>query len=261
MSELIKIDYETETISMRSLYAFLRMNKNNFTTWCKKNIVNNMEVVKDRDYTLSEIKGGTTCCGDELVLVDYVITKDLAIKLLNKCKSDKALAALTYIEWYFTSKGINKNNKINELDSQIQVDELKAQVKEVTSMFSEISNKLSNLKVEGNTPSQRVKPTWRKSYWNTRTIEKINAYMEYKNSISKNNYSFTKILFLLLVDVEKRHDVDMNDYINLYLSQYDVDIDNPCTYILNAIEAYKESRYYFTETLNSMLTSLNIGID
>ena len=88
---MLKVDQEGKTTA-KALYEFLELSKNNYTRWCKKNILENSFAEENIDFwafLINEEWGGQAT-------TDYKLTASFAKKLAMSCQNERGEQAREY---------------------------------------------------------------------------------------------------------------------------------------------------------------------
>lgn len=88
---LLQVDEEGKTTA-KALYEFLELSKNNYTRWCKKNILENSFAEENIDFwafLINEEWGGQAT-------TDYKLTASFAKKLAMSCQNERGEQAREY---------------------------------------------------------------------------------------------------------------------------------------------------------------------
>lgn len=89
----------------------------------------------------------------------------------------------------------------------------------------------------------------------TNTFNKLNILLSYVNTHSDENLSLPNIIHLVITETEDIYGIEVNDYIDAYKSEFELDT-NP--YAIDVINHYKDVKDMFTLTLDSILERLQI---
>ena len=106
--------------------------------------------------------------------------------------------------------------------------------------------------------SQIQKKLLEKKYsrWKTNTFNKLNTLLSYVNTHSEENLKLSEIIHLVIHETEDRYNIEINDYVEAYKSEFNLDT-NP--YAIDVINHYKDIRDMFTLTLDSIMNKLNLS--
>lgn len=115
-----------------------------------------------------------------------------------------------------------------------------------------VYEKISNIEEQSN---KKKLPEKKYSRWKTNTFNKLNILHSYVNEHSDENLKLSEIIHLVIGETEDTYGIEINDYVDAYKSEFDLDI-NP--YALDVINRYKDVRDMFTLTLNSIMKRLHL---
>lgn len=105
--------------------------------------------------------------------------------------------------------------------------------------------------------SQIQKKLLEKKYsrWKTNTFNKLNTLLSYVNTHSEETMKLSEIIHLVIQETEDTYNIEINDYVEAYKSEFNLDI-NP--YAIDVINHYKDIKDMFTLTLDSIMNRLNL---
>ena len=105
--------------------------------------------------------------------------------------------------------------------------------------------------------SQTTKKLPEKKYsrWKTNTFNKLNTLLSYVNTHSEENLKLSEIIHLVIQETEDTYNIEINDYVEAYKSEFNLDT-NP--YAIDVINHYKDIKDMFTLTLDSIINKLNL---
>ena len=106
--------------------------------------------------------------------------------------------------------------------------------------------------------SQITKKPLEKKYsrWKTNTFNKFNTLLSYVNTHSEENLKLSEIIHLVIQETEDTYNIEINDYVEAYKSEFNLDT-NP--YAIDVINHYKDIKDMFTLTLDSIINRLNLS--
>ena len=104
--------------------------------------------------------------------------------------------------------------------------------------------------------TQKKLPEKKYSRWKTNTFNKLNTLLSYINNHSEENLKLSEIIHLVIQETEDTYNIEINDYVEAYKSEFNLDI-NP--YAIDVINHYKDIKDMFTLTLNSIMNKLNLS--
>ena len=144
------------------------------------------------------------------------------------------------------------DNKVpNQPNLQPLIDSLSILTQTITTMQQDIST----LK-----DSQTTKKLPEKKYsrWKTNTFNKLNTLLSYVNTHSEETLKLSEIIHLVIQETEDTYNIEINDYVEAYKSEFNLDT-NP--YAIDVINYYKDIKDMFTLTLDSIMNRLNLSDD
>ena len=106
--------------------------------------------------------------------------------------------------------------------------------------------------------SQTTKKLPEKKYsrWKTNTFNKLNTLLSYVNTHSEETLKLSEIIHLVIQETEDTYNIEINDYVEAYKSEFNLDT-NP--YAIDVINHYKDIKDMFTLTLESIMNRLNLS--
>lgn len=103
---------------------------------------------------------------------------------------------------------------------------------------------------------QKKLPEKKYSRWKTNTFNKLNTLLSYVNTHSEENLKLSEIIHLVIQETEDTYNIEINDYVNAYKSEFNLDT-NP--YAIDVINYYKDIKDMFTLTLDSIMNKLKLS--
>lgn len=122
----------------------------------------------------------------------------------------------------------------------------------ITLALQPVYERISNIEEQSN---KKKLPEKKYSRWKTNTFNKLNILHSYVNEHSDENLKLSEIIYLVIGETEDTYGIEINDYVDAYKSEFDLDT-NP--YALDVINRYKEVRDMFTLTLDSIMERLHL---
>lgn len=132
----------------------------------------------------------------------------------------------------------NPNNEVNE---------------KLIELLTSMDNRLSKLEEQSN---KKKLPEKKYSRWKTNTFKKLNALLFYVNENSYEKLKLSEIIHLVIGETEDTYCLELNDYVEAYKSEFDLDTT---PYAIDVINHYKDIRDMFTLTLDSIMEKLHIA--
>ena len=239
----LQID-ENGMTTLSSLYQFLELDQSHYKRWYNKNIINNDFATENIDYFIIRPDGENSKGGRPTI--DFKLTSDFAKQLFMTVKNERGQEARKYFiaceqglkiaAQRFQS--ITDNNTTNE---------------KLIEILTSMDNRLSKLEEQQN---KKKLPEKKYSRWKTNTFNKLNTLLSYVNEHSDENLKLSEIIHLVIGETEDIYTIEMNDYMDAYRPEFDLDA-NP--YVIDVINHYKDTRDMFTLTLDSIMEKLHIG--
>ena len=116
-----------------------------------------------------------------------------------------------------------------------------------------MDNRLLKLEEQSN---KKKLPEKKYSRWKTNTFNKLNILHSYVNDHSDENLKLSEVIHLVIAETEDTYGIEVNDYVDAYKSEFDLDT-NP--YAIDVINHYKDIKDAFTLTLDSIMERLHLN--
>ena len=129
------------------------------------------------------------------------------------------------------------------------IDSLSILTQTITTMQQDI-NTLKEQQTAKKLPEKKY------SRWKTNTFNKLNALLSYVNTHSEETLKLSEIIHLVIQETEDIYNIEINDYVEAYKSEFNLDT-NP--YAIDVINHYKDIKDMFTLTLDSIMSKLNLS--
>jgi len=238
----LKID-ENGMTTLRNLYEFLGLNLSHYSSWCKRNIVNNPFATEGIDYISFRPDSENIKIGGRPT-TDYKLTSDFAKQLSMTVKNERGQEARKY--FIACEKGLKiATQKLQSIPGNSTNEKL---IELLTSM----DNRLSKLEEQSN---KKKLPEKKYSRWKTNTFNKLNTLLSYVNENSDENLKLSEIIHLVIGETEDTYSIELNDYTDAYKSEFDLETT---PYAIDVINHYRDVRDMFTLTLDSIMEKLHI---
>ena len=137
----------------------------------------------------------------------------------------------------------------NQPNLQPLIDSLSILTQTITTMQQDI-NTLKEQQTTKKLPEKKY------SRWKTNTFNKLNNLLSYVNTHSEENLKLSEIIHLVIQETEDTYNIEINDYVEAYKSEFNLDT-NP--YAIDVINHYKDIKDMFTLTLDSIMNKLNLS--
>lgn len=168
--------------------------------------------------------------------------------IMEICRWSRQPKANIFMDWVWD---IIEKYRHNELQPNLQplIDSLSILTQTITTMQQDI-NTLKE--------SQSQKKLSEKKYsrWKTNTFKKLNTLLSYVNTHSEETMKLSEIIHLVIQEAEDTYNIEINDYVEAYKSEFNLDT-NP--YAIDVINHYKDIKDMFTLTLDSIMNKLNLS--
>ena len=168
--------------------------------------------------------------------------------IMEICRWSRQPKANLFMDWVWD---IIEKYRHNELQPNLQplIDSLSILTQTITTMQQDI-NTLKESQITKKLPEKKY------SRWKTNTFNKLNTLLSYVNTHSKENLKLSEIIHLVIQETEDTYNIEINDYVEAYKSEFNLDT-NP--YAIDVINHYKDIKDMFTLTLDSIMNRLNLS--
>lgn len=168
--------------------------------------------------------------------------------IMEICRWSRQPKANIFMDWVWD---IIEKYRHNELQPNLQplIDSLSIWTQTITTMQQDI-NTLKESQFQKKLPEKKY------SRWKTNTFKKLNTLLSYVNTHSEENLKLSEIIHLVIQETEDTYNVEINDYVEAYKSEFNLDT-NP--YAIDVINHYKDVKDMFTLTLDSIMNKLNLS--
>ena len=168
--------------------------------------------------------------------------------IMEICRWSRQPKANLFMDWVWD---IIEKYRHNELQPNLQplIDSLSILTQTITTMQQDI-NTLKESQLQKKLPEKKY------SRWKTNTFNKLNTLLSYVNTHSEENKKLSEIIHLVIQETEDTYNIEINDYVEAYKSEFNLDT-NP--YAIDVINYYKDIKDMFTLTLDSIMTRLNLS--
>ena len=168
--------------------------------------------------------------------------------VMEICRWSNKPKANLFMDWVWD---IIEKYRHNELQPNLQplVDSLSILTQTITTMQQDISTLKES-------QTQKKLPEKKYSRWKTNTFNKLNTLLFYVNTHSEETLKLSEIIHLVIQETEDTYNIEINDYVEAYKSEFNLDT-NP--YAIDVINHYKDIKDMFTLTLDSIMNRLNLS--
>ena len=241
----LQIDENGMTTASK-LYSFLELESKNFSRWCNTNIKNNKFALENEDYFSFVVEEERY---NPKPKTDYKLTSDFAKKLSMTGNSERHNQAKQY--FIACEQGL----KIAAQKSQSQQINMKPLVDAITTLTNNMITIQQDINILKEQSNKKKLPEKKYSRWKTNTFNKLSTLHTYVNEHSDENLKLSEIIHLVIGETEDTYNIELNDYVDAYKSEFDLDTS---PYALDVINRYKDVRDRFTLTLDSILERLHL---
>ena len=170
--------------------------------------------------------------------------------IMEICRWSNSKKANLFMDWVWD---VIEKYRHNELQSQPNLQPLIDSLSILTQTITTMQQDINSLK-----ESQTTKKLPEKKYsrWKTNTFNKLNTLLSYVNAHSEETMKLSEIIHLVIQETEDTYNIEINDYVEAYKSEFNLDI-NP--YAIDVINHYKDIKDMFTLTLDSIMDKLNLS--
>ena len=169
--------------------------------------------------------------------------------VMEICRWSKSKRANEFMDWTWDIIEKYRHNKLTTTPNiQPLIDTITALTQTVTAMQQDMSS------LKETSEKKKVLPK-KYSRWKTSTFEKLTTLMDFANTHSDQNLTLPSTIHLTLEELQDTYDVEFNDYVEAYKSEYGLD-NTP--YIIDVIDHYKDIRKLYTSILDNRLEQLNL---
>ena len=175
--------------------------------------------------------------------------------IMEICRWSRQPKANIFMDWVWD---IIEKYRHNEL--QPNLEQLTETLSSIAQTLANITNNMVSMQQDINSlkESQTTKKLPEKKYsrWKTNTFNKLNTLLSYVNTHSEENLKLSEIIHLVIQETEDTYSIEINDYVEAYKSEFNLDT-NP--YAIDVINHYKDIKDMFTLTLDSIMNRLNLS--
>ena len=170
--------------------------------------------------------------------------------IMEICRWSRQPKANIFMDWVWD---IIEKYRHNELQSQPNLQPLIDSLSILTQTITTMQQDINTLK---ESQFQKKLPEKKYSRWKTNTFNKLNTLLSYVNAHSEETMKLSEIIHLVIQETEDTYNIEINDYVNAYKSEFNLDT-NP--YAIDVINHYKDIKDMFTLTLDSIMNKLNLS--
>ena len=175
--------------------------------------------------------------------------------IMEICRWSRQPKANLFMDWVWD---IIEKYRHNEL--QPNLEQLTETLSSITQTLANITNNMVSMQQDISTLKeqqiQKKLPEKKYSRWKTNTFNKLNILLSYVNTHSEETLKLSEIIHLVIQETEDIYNIEINDYVEAYKSEFDLET-NP--YTIDVINHYKDIKDMFTLTLDSIMNKLNLS--
>lgn len=170
--------------------------------------------------------------------------------IMEICRWSNKPKANQFMDWVWDIVEKYRNNEFVHISQQNNTVNEK-----LIELLTSMDNRLSKLEEQSN---KKKLPEKKYSRWKTNTFKKLNTLLSYVNENSDENLKLSEIIHLVIGETEDIYNIELNDYVDAYKSEFDLDTT---PYAIDVINHYKDIRDMFTLTLDTIMEKLHIAGD
>lgn len=172
--------------------------------------------------------------------------------IMEICRWSRQRNANLFMDWVWDIIEKYRHNNLNTTPNiQPLIDNLTA----ITSTMVQMQQDINILKEES---IKKPLPEKKYSRWKTKTFEKLRVLMDFVNSNSDEELKLSDIIHLVIQETEDIYDIEVNDYVQMYKQEFELEI-NP--YAIDVINYYKDIKDMFDCTLLSLMDRFNLKVE
>lgn len=173
--------------------------------------------------------------------------------VMEICRFSRQPLANQFMDWVWDIVEKYRNNELSLHNQESLDNKLATVIDNMSTTLSSINDRLIKLEEQQN---KKKLPEKKYSRWKTNTFKKLNTLLSYVNENSDENLKLSEIIHLVIGETEDIYNIALNDYVDAYKSEFDLDTT---PYAIDVINHYKDIRDMFTLTLDSIMEKLHIA--
>ena len=136
--------------------------------------------------------------------------------IMEICRWSRQPKANIFMDWVWD---IIEKYRHNELQPNLQplIDSLSILTQTITTMQQDINTLKES-------QSAKKLPEKKYSRWKTNTFNKLNTLLSYVNTHSEETLKLSEIIHLVIQETEDTYNIEINDYVDAYKSEFNLDI-------------------------------------
>lgn len=168
--------------------------------------------------------------------------------VMEICRWSNSKKANIFMDWVWDIIEKYRHNEL-QLNLQPLIDSLSILTQTITTMQQDINTLKES-------QSAKKLPEKKYSRWKTNTFNKLNTLLSYVNTHSEETLKLSEIIHLVIQETEDTYNIEINDYVEAYKSEFNLDT-NP--YAIDVVNHYKDIKDMFTLALDSIMDKLNLS--
>lgn len=172
--------------------------------------------------------------------------------IMEICRWSRQRNANLFMDWVWD---IIENYRHSNLNTTPNIQPLIDNLTAITSTMVQMQQDINILKEES---IKKPLPKKKYSRWKTKTFEKLRVLMDFVNSNSDEELKLSDIIHLVIQETEDIYDIEVNDYVQMYKQEFELEI-NP--YAIDVINYYKDIKDMFDCTLLSLMDRFNLKVE
>lgn len=181
--------------------------------------------------------------------------------IMEICRWSRQPKADAFMDWVWD---IVEKYRANELvpiqstqtDLSLITEAISTMTQSITTLTNNMFSMQQDIQSLKDESTKKKLPEKKYSRWKSNTFNKLNTLLSYVNTHSDENLSLLNIIHLIIAETEDTYGIEVNDYVDAYKSEFDLDT-NP--YTIDVINHYKNVKDMFTLTLDSILERLHLA--
>ena len=203
--------------------------------------------IRIKDKTIDNTQNGASRKSEDNLISEKVYYTERGI--MEICRWSRQPKANIFMDWVWDIIEKYRHNELQPNLQQLIEDSLSILTQTITTMQQDI-NTLKESQLQKKLPEKKY------SRWKTNTFNKLNTLLSYVNTHSEENLKLSEIIHLVIQETEDTYNIEINDYVEAYKSEFNLDT-NP--YAIDVINHYKDIKDMFTLTLDSIMNKLNLS--
>lgn len=242
----LKID-ENGMTSLKNLYTFLELETKNYARWCRKHILNNPFATENVDYIVVRQFDERF---NPKPTNEYLLTSDFAKQLSMTVNNERGYEARQY--FLACEQGLKIATQKLQTNFFDQEAFTKAISEAITLAISPLNDRIIALEEQ---MFKKKTPVKKYSRWKTNTFHKLNRLMVFVNDNTDEDLQLSDIIHLVIGEMEDSYKLELNEYVDAYKSEFDIE-GKP--YVIDVINHYQNIKEAFSSTLDEIMRRLKV---